>query len=136
MLYRELRRRLREYDAYGELVRVYLKGRREMRGAVSFVGYPKVVGSAVTLYGTDALPRATVELRKIAAVQRVKADRPVKPHEQAPTANVTATSVPAESAKRGVIRATFELDTAEAEARLDRLAEKQREIQAHLRGYR
>lgn len=105
---RAIRDQLIFHAEAGELVRVFLRGRRNLRAAVCFVGAPVLRGKAVTLLGTDNVPRATVPLRNIAAVQRVVA-RPIRDTEPAPAP--VELPVPA---GRAVIRADLVLDISKA----------------------
>lgn len=118
-----LRHTLAAYEAAaGEMVRVYLRGRKNLRAAVCFTGYPHLQGRNVALYGTDGRPRAVIPLREIAAVQRVftanppkasawfvaKKDRVPAPDRPVPTPVDTLDPEPIK--KDRTIRATLELD--------------------------
>lgn len=68
----EIRAALTEFEAAeGEMVRVYLSGRLAQRGAISYVGYPKVGRRTVRLAGRDGHPTVVVRLSQIASVERV-----------------------------------------------------------------
>lgn len=74
----DLRAHLIGLQDANEMARVFLRGRRNMRAAVCFTGYPRVGRKSVSLYGTDGRIRASVPLRDLAAVQRVFTANPPK----------------------------------------------------------
>lgn len=125
-----------EHSDANELVRVWLKGRRNRRAAVCLAGRPRIDGTVVHFYNPDGAYLATTELTSICAVQKVFADRPLRAHETRPTTRVapTATTPTAsDRIRRGVIRAELELDATKAFETVEKLRRKAEEAAAPLR---